>query len=121
MENSFIATGYEEYIENLITLDVMMFSQREYEKKNTRDDGVVAVLFDNILEMDGNAHKSSFLSHNWWRFFGSRAGHARTHFRLAVRSSDAGRRGRKYVQIKRGAALWPRPSGSHMDGITYPS
>ena len=46
MDNSFIASGYESYIENLITLDVMMFSEREYEKKNTRDDGVVEVTKD---------------------------------------------------------------------------
>ena len=46
MENSFIATGYEDYIENLITLDVMKIEQKEFERKNSRDDGVVEVTKD---------------------------------------------------------------------------
>lgn len=46
MENSFIATGYEEYIENLVTLDVMKIEQKEYEKKNSREDGIVEVTKD---------------------------------------------------------------------------
>lgn len=51
MENSFIATGYEEYIENLITLDVMKFEQKEYEKKNLREDGVIEVTKDVVQKI----------------------------------------------------------------------